>query len=116
MKPAPIMPTGMGLPCFSLALSALSTMIMLCSPSSPQRHFLLQAIAPGLEQRRHPVLLRDHRERQGPLEPQRRIVPAQGALVGRAVELADLVAGLGLVLERLVAVGEALGHVEGSVV
>src|SRR4029079_15449269 len=47
-----------------------------------------------------------------PLEAQTRVVEAQPALELRCVELADLVARLGLVDENLVAVREPLRHVE----
>ena len=45
----------------------------------------------------------------GQLEAEPRVVVAQAALGRRRVELADLVARLGVVLEHLVAVGEPLG-------
>src|SRR5919198_1678622 len=96
MKPAPIMPTRMGLPAASRAFRALSTMIM-TSPRNlhGERHLLAQPLLPRLEQRGVPVLLRDHRDRERPLQPRARVVVPQRALVRRAVELAHLVAGLG---------------------
>src|SRR4051812_4687301 len=109
MKPAPIMPTRIGFPCASRALSALSMMITCSSAASSDGHLALEPVRPGLQQRRHLVLVRNHRHRQGPREAQPRVVVAQRPLVGRAVELPHLVAGLGLVLQHLVAVGEAFG-------
>ena len=62
------------------------------------------------------VLLRNHRHRQRPLQSQPRIVVHQPAFGAGRVELADLVARLGLVPQHLVAVREALRHVERAVV
>ena len=52
----------------------------------------------------------------GQVRPSRGSSYVQAALCARRVELADLVARLGLVLQHLVAVREALGHVERAVV
>ena len=59
---------------------------------------------------------RDLADRQRPLEPEPRVVEAQAALRLRRVELADLVARLGAVLEHLVAVREPLRHVERAMI
>src|SRR5664279_2696046 len=95
MKPAPIMPTRIGLPCASRALSALSTMIMVVPPCSGRfsrdGHLTVETLAPGLQQWRLLILLRAHRHRQRPAQAQPRVVVAQRPLVGGAVELADLV-------------------------
>src|SRR3954466_5643011 len=113
MKPAPIMPTRMGLPSSSRALRALSTMII---RSSAQRHpafhfaFDLREVLPRRVLRRH------HADRQRPAEPQARVDRREAALLAGRVELAHLVAGLGAVLERLVAVREPLRHVQRAVV
>src|SRR5215213_711758 len=117
MKPAPIMPTRMGLPAASRALRALSTMIM-ASPRDldAEGHLLAQPLLPGLQEGSVPVLLRDHGDRQGPLEPKARVVVAQRPLVRWAVELADLVARLRPVGQDLVAMGEALGDEQRAMV
>src|SRR5207253_10931804 len=112
MNPAPIMPTRIGLPCSSLAFRAVSTMIMIASHSHPALHLgpdLLQGL-PGR------VLGRDDRDRQRPLQTQARIERGEPSLGPRRVELADLVARLGPVLQRLVPVGESLGHVQRPVI
>ena len=62
------------------------------------------------------ILVGHHRNRQRPLEAQARVVVRQTAFRTRRVELADLVGGLGVVFERLVAVGESLGNVDAAVV
>ena len=62
------------------------------------------------------ILGRDPRRRQRPLDPDGRVVPAQGAGVLGGVAGADQVGEPGVVLERLVAVGDAGGHVQGHVV
>src|SRR5262245_52619740 len=105
MKPAPIMPTRMGSPAASRAFRALSTMIMF-SPRDLDAagHLLAQPVLPRVQQGSVPVLLRDHRDRQGPLQPEARVVVAQGPLVRWAVELAHLVARLRPVGQDLVAV------------
>src|SRR5262245_51515310 len=117
MNPEPIMPTRMGLPCASLALSALSTMIT-TSPSSrcENGHLALEPIGPGVEQRRSLVLVRHDGHRQRPTECQPRVVVAERPLVRRAVELTNLVAGLGLVGQHLVAMGEPLRDIQRAVV
>ena len=55
-------------------------------------------------------------DRQRPLQAQPRIVVHQPAFGAGRVELAHLVAGFGLVPQHLVAVREALRHVERAVV
>ena len=123
MKPAPTMPTRIGLPCASRAFSALSTMIIAVLPSRRRSQCAFRALIRrfelGLdlvEQLPACVLRRHLADRQRPLEPEPRVVVAQAALDFGRVELADLVARLGVVLEHLVAVGEALRHVERAVV
>src|SRR5690348_14308043 len=116
MKPAPMLATRIGRPTASRAFSAVSTMIMVWLHRHRQAHsrldvrFLCRQERPGL------VLLRDHADRQRPLQPQFGIAVEQTALGAGGVELAHLVAGLGLVDEHLVTVGKALGHVESPVI
>src|SRR3954453_9187442 len=93
MNPAPIMPTRMGFPCSSRAFKALSTMII--APSlqpHPAFDFALDLVQvlPGR------VLGGDHAHRQRPLQPEPRVEGREAAFAGRGVELAHLVAGLGL--------------------
>src|SRR6185312_3653968 len=135
MKPAPIRATRMGRPSFSRAFSALSTRIMLkflqhylrsYLPVFARTHsgrFLLPlAHAPFdlgslfVQQLPDCILLRNHRYRQRPLQSQLGIVVHQPAFGARSVELPDLVAGLSLVPQHLVAVREAFRHIERAVV
>src|SRR5258708_37018262 len=112
MNPAPIMPTRIGFPCSSLDFKALSTMIIV-----PSRHHLALHFRLDLGERLPGgVLRRDHGNLQRPLELQPGVERRQAALGFRSVDLAYLVAGLGLVLERLVAVRETFRHVERPVV
>src|SRR6267378_1900359 len=112
MKPAPIKPTRIGFPCSSLALNALSTMIMVGSRAHPALHLALDflEVLPG------GVLGRDDGDRQWPLQAQARIERREPSLGAGRVELAHLVARLRRVLERLVPVREALGDIERAVV
>src|SRR6267143_353453 len=112
MKPAPIKPTRIGFPCSSLALNALSTMIMVGSRAHPALHLALDflEVLPG------GVLGRDDGDRQWPLQAQARIERREPSLGAGRVELADLVARLRRVLERLIPVREALGHIERAMV
>src|SRR3954467_5130867 len=112
MNPAPIIPTRTGLPCSSRALRALSTMIIASSLAPPALQLWLDLLE--LLPRR--VLGRDFPQRQRPRQPQARVGVVQPAFRARRVELAHLVAGLGAVLEHLVAVREPLRHVERAVV
>src|SRR3954469_3238471 len=119
MKPAPMKPTRIGLPSASLALSALSTMIIAASahlcqlrPGLVEGHTAANLRLGLLEQRPRAILRRHVGRRQRPRDAEPRIVEAQPALGRRRVELADFVGGLGVVLENLVAVSEPLGHVE----
>src|SRR4051794_31211875 len=133
MNPAPIMPTRMALPCASWAASARSTMIMfppvlMLRPAgcarrgqSPllrrylDRHLSLQLALDLVEALPGLVLVGDPGHRQRPGEPEPRIVPGEPPLRSGRVELAYLVARLGAVFERLVAVAETLGNVERAV-
>src|SRR5438094_2348400 len=111
MNPAPIIPTRIGLPCSSLAFRALSTRIMMSSRSHPLPQLALdlrQGFPGG-------VLGRDDGDREWPLQAQARIERGKPAFAAGRIGLAHLVARLGRVLEGLVAVREALGHVEGPV-
>src|SRR5882762_1532712 len=112
MKPAPIKPTRIAFPCSSLALNALSTMIMVGSRAHPALHLALDflEVLPG------GVLGRDDGDRQWPLQAQARIERREPSLGAGRVELADLVARLRRVLERLIPVREALGHIQRAVV
>src|SRR5262245_43059572 len=99
MKPAPILPMRSGFCCASLALSALSMMIIVGAPAGNpglasrrtqaaglrQGHPPSEPILPGVEQRRRPILVGDHADRQRPAQPEPRIVVAQRPLVGRTV-------------------------------
>src|SRR3954466_15937397 len=90
MNPAPIMPTRIGFPCSSLAMRALSTMIMIASRSHPALHLgphFLQMFPGG-------VLRRDDADRQRPRKSQARIERRESAFRLRRVELSDLVARL----------------------
>src|SRR6185369_7356734 len=115
MKPAPIMPTRIGLPCSSRARSALSTMIIAVVRSS-EGHALLELGLDFHERLPSVVLVRDDREWERPAQTQGRIIVHQAAFDARRVELADLIARLGFVFERLVAVGEALRYVQRSTI
>src|SRR3954471_24854380 len=118
MKPAPTMPTRMGLPCSWRALSALSTMIMLFLPwaTASNGHPPLQLRLDLVERLPVTVLGGDLAHGQRPLESEPAIVEGQPALGGRRIELADVIAGFGAVLQHLVPVREPLGHVERAVV
>src|SRR5258708_9366105 len=112
MSPAPIRAARIGFPRSSRDFKALSTMIIV-----PSRHHLAPHFRLDLGERLPGrVLRRDHGNLQRPLELQPGIERRQAALRFRSVELAYLVAGLGLVLERLVAVRETFRHVERPVV
>src|SRR4051794_28370258 len=106
MKPAPIIPTRIGLPSSSRFCSARSTMII---ASLSNAHAPLELRLDRVEPLPATVLLGDLADRQRPGEAEPGVVVCQAALGVGGVELADLVAGLGFVLERLVAVAEALG-------
>src|SRR5712692_9627805 len=108
MNPAPIMPTRIGLPCSSLAFKARSTMIMAASRFHPASHLGLDK----LEVCPSGVLGGDDGDRHRPLQTQARVERREPALAAGRVEFAHLVAGLRRVLERLIAVREALRHVE----
>ena len=103
MKPAPIMPTRTGLPAAARAASARSTMIM----PAPLR---------SRREGASPVLVGDQRHRLRPRDGERRVVVAQAALAAGRVELAHLIADLGAVSERLVAVREHGRHVQRAAV
>ena|SRR6266508_605258 len=62
------------------------------------------------------VFLRNYRHRERPLEAEARIVVHEAALIVRRVELADLIACLRVVVQRLITVRETLWHVEGAAV
>src|SRR6266508_1338270 len=118
MKPAPSMPTWIGRPATSRSFSALSTMIMMSSlwRARSRAHPGLQFCFDVVEEWPGSILRRELGHGQRPLEPEARIVVAQAALGVRGVELTDLVARFGGVLEDLVTVGEALRHVDGPVI
>src|SRR5262249_31664471 len=103
MKPAPTMPTRMGLPDCSRAFNALSTRII--ASSLHVRGFGLAQAHPALElgldrceQGPARVLRRHFADRERPGQPEPRIVVHQAAFDPGRVELADLVARFGAVL------------------
>src|SRR5262245_21298559 len=104
MKPAPIMPTRIGFPCSSRALSARSTMIMTasaragCSLRSPAAHSALHLRLDLVEPLPALVFGRNFRHRERPLEAEPRVVVEETALTLWSVELSHLVASLGVVL------------------
>src|SRR5882672_1098352 len=131
MKPAPTMPTRIGLPSRSRAFSALSTIITVPSQPCPccptqvgavpsatrlDAHFTLQFRLDLIQGQPAAVLGRHLADRKRPAQPEPAIVVQEAAFGRRRVELADLVAGLGLVGEHLVAMRKPLGHVERAVV
>src|SRR5262245_20723673 len=117
MKPAPRMPTRIGLPCSARAPNAVSTINMPLSCEAERGDALLDRRFRSLEAVVVPVLLRDERDRQRPRKSEARIGVVQTALGARGVELSDLIAHVGLVAQRLVAVREPLRHVQpGEVV
>src|SRR5262245_36405200 len=119
MNPAPTMPTWIGRPSASRACNVLSTMIIASLPlvrALSGAHPLLQHRLDLVEQGPCRILRRQLGHRQRPRQPEAGVVVAQPALGLGFVELTDLVAGLGRVLEHLVAVRKPLGHVEGAVV
>src|SRR5437773_11672187 len=118
MKPAPSRPTRTGRSCAARSLKAVSTRIIFSSRGrlagvrrqTWRRHPLFQ---PGLDLgERSPgaILVGNHGDRQRPLQAEARVVIAQPALEAWRVELADLVARVGLVAQHLIAVREPLGH------
>src|SRR5215468_4283641 len=109
MKPAPTIPTRMGLPCSWRALSALSTMIMAFPPARPSnRHPQLQLRLDLVERLPGAVLRGDLPDGQRPRKSEAAIVERQPALGVRRVELSDVVARLGAVLQHLVSMGKSL--------
>ena len=62
------------------------------------------------------VFVRNYRHRQRPLEAEARIVVHEAALIIGRVELADLVARLRVVAQRLITVCEAFWHVKRAAV
>src|SRR5438094_6050647 len=62
------------------------------------------------------ILVRNYCHRQWPFKTEARIVVHQAALVIWRVELADLVARLRVIAQRLITVGEALWHIKGAAV
>src|SRR5258705_10473496 len=76
MKPAPIKPTRIGFPCSSLALNALSTMIMVGSRAHPELHLALDflEVLPGR------VLGRGDGDGKGPLQSQARVERTEAPL------------------------------------
>src|SRR5262249_37146187 len=118
MKPAPTIPTRMGLPRSCRALSALSTMIMAFPPAArlSKRHPQLQLRLDLVEGLPRAVLRGDFADGQRPCKTEPAIVERQPAFGARRVELPDVIAGLGAVLQDLIPVPEPLGHVERAVV
>src|SRR5882724_9490278 len=116
MKPAPIMPTRIGMPRSSRAWRALSTMIMtFCLPGS-HGHPSFEILFHVGEERPPVVLDRDLRHGQRPCQLEPRIVVQESTFRARRIEFAHLVAGLRLILEDLVAVGEPFRHVQTAVI
>ena len=117
MKPAPISATWIGRPSASRARSAVSTRIMPRPPPAPGRAIRALISSSDLRERRPGgVLLGDLGGLQRPAQAEVGIERRQAALLVGRVELADLVGRLGAVLEHLVAVREALGHVQRAAV
>src|SRR5437899_1778723 len=116
MKPAPIMPTRIGLPCSSRALRALSTMIMTSFFPASNGHPSLQLGLDVCQELPVVVLRRDLGDGERPLQAEQGVVIPEPALRLRRVEFAHLVARLRPVLEDLVPVREPLGHIQTTVV
>src|SRR5262249_13251131 len=118
MKPAPTIPTRIGLPCSWRALSALSTMIMAFPPAARRsnRHLPLQFRLDLVERLPGAILRGDLPDGQRPGKSEATVVERQPAFGVRRVELSDVVAGLGAVFEHLVSVRETLRDVERAVV
>src|SRR3989449_9874674 len=116
MKPAPIMPTRIGLPCSSRAWRALSTMIMTFPRPASNGHPSLQLRLDVCQELPAVVLRRDFGDGKRPFQAEPGIVVHQPALRARRIELAHLVARLRPVLEDLVPVREPLGHIQTTVV
>src|SRR5580698_10820142 len=109
MKPAPIMPTRMGLPASARACSARSTIIM---EDSSQRHAALKLRFDLGVRTPVGVLVGHNGDWKGPVKAKTRIVVRQATLNPRGIELADLVACFSAVRQRLIAMRKALGYVD----
>src|SRR2546426_9742916 len=116
IKPAPIMPTRIGLPFSSRAWRALSMMIMTSFFPASNGHPSLQLGLDVCQEFPVVVLQRDLGDGERPLKTKPVIVVPKPALRLRRVELAHLVARLRPVLEDLVPVREPLGHIQTTVV
>src|SRR4051812_4648602 len=116
MNPAPIIPTRMAVPWASWAASARSTMIMFPPCERLDLHPAFELGLDLIEPLPGLVLVGNVGDRQRPLQPEPRVVPREAAFARRGVELAHLVARLGSVLERLVAVAKPFRDVEAAVV
>src|SRR3989449_5765364 len=116
MKPAPIMPTRIGLPCSSRAWRALSTMIMTSPLPASNGHPAFQLRLDLCQELPAVVLRRDFGDGERPFQAEPGIVVHEPALRARRIELTHLVARLCSVLEDLVPVREPLGHIQTTVV
>src|SRR2546422_9811884 len=101
MKPAPIMPTRIGLPCSSRAWRALSTMIMTSPLPASNDHPVLQLRLDLCQELPAVVLQRDFGDGERPFQAEPGIAVHEPALPARRIELARLVARLRPILEDL---------------
>src|SRR5262249_34590999 len=113
MKPAPTIPTLIGVPARSSRSSSRSTMNMrrLHQVGGLDESGLFgHKIGPAT------VLLGDHGRLCGPLDAERRIVPAHAALGDRRVKLGNEISDLGLVLKSQKGIGAALRDQQHAVI
>src|SRR6185437_10576785 len=115
MNPAPSIPTRIGRPSASRALSALSMMIM-ASLLSGRRHAASNFGLHFIEELPLSVLGREGGHRQRPAQPQSGVIVLEAPFHGWRIELADVISGLGAIAEALVAVRKAFWNVERAVV
>src|SRR5690242_3957388 len=134
MKPAPTIATRMGFPCSARALRAVSTRITGTSfrlggrckrrPESyalriltdSKTHLSLQLSLDPVKQGKLLVLLGDHRYRQRPRQVETRVIVHEATFRVRRIELANLIACIRIVAERLIAMGKTLRNVKCALV